>query len=270
MHPSPGPSSRTRSYLNPMKVVIIEDEKLAAEKLDRYLKQYDASMEVVAQLPSISEAVTFLTSHQQELDVIFMDIQLTDGLSFEIFHQINIQRPVIFTTAYDEYAIDAFKVNSIDYLLKPISFMDLTQALKKFEGLKKQFAPAEQISTAIQQIAEKSHFKDRFLVKRGNHIQSIPVSEIILFYAEGRTAFLLTQAGKKYIIEYKLEDLEGMLNPRTFFRVNRSYIVSIRGIQDILMYSNSRLKITLVAETDKEIIVSREKVKRFKSWLEGE
>lgn len=253
-----------------MKVAIIEDEKLAAEKLERYLKQYDASVEVAAQFASINDAVPWLAAHQQELDVIFMDIQLTDGLSFEIFHQVNIQRPVIFTTAYDEYAIDAFKVNSVDYLLKPISFMDLTQALKKFEGLKKQFTSAEQISSAVQQIAEKSHFKDRFLVKKGNHIQSIPVSEIILFYAEGRTAFLLTQTGKKYIIEYKLEDLEELLNPRAFFRVNRSYIVSIRGIKDILMYSNSRLKISLLAEIDKEIIVSREKVKRFKSWLEGE
>ena len=253
-----------------MKVAIIEDEKLAAEKLERYLRQYDSSVDVAAQFASINEAVPWLATHQQELDVLFMDIQLTDGLSFEIFHQVDIQRPVIFTTAYDEYAIDAFKVNSIDYLLKPISFMDLTQALKKFEGLKKQFTSTEHISSAIQQITEKSHFKDRFLVKKGNHIQSIPISDIILFYAEGRTAFLLTQAGKKYIIEYKLEDLEGMLNPRTFFRVNRSYIVAIRGIKDILMYSNSRLKITLVAEIDKEIIVSREKVKRFKAWLEGE
>ncbi len=253
-----------------MKVAIIEDEKLAAEKLDRYLKKYDAEIEVLAQLTSIEASVSWLSEHQQELDLIFMDIQLIDGLSFEIFHALSIKRPVIFTTAYDEYAIDAFKVNSIDYLLKPISFMDLSKALKKFEGLKQQFSPSENISAAIQQISDKAQYKDRFLVKRGNHIQSIPTGEIILFYAEGRTAFLLTQAGKKYIIEYKLEDLENMVDPRSFFRVNRSFIICIRGIKDILMYSNSRLKISPVVELDKEIIVSREKVKRFKAWLEGE
>ena len=253
-----------------MKVLIIEDEKLAAEKLARYLKQYNSEIRVLAQLPSIKESVEWLSDRQEELDLIFMDIQLTDGLSFEIFHSLSIKRPIIFTTAYDEYAIDAFKVNSIDYLLKPISFMDLSQSLKKLEGLKQQLNPPGNLSAVIQHMAQKPTYKDRFLVKRGNHIQSIPTSDIILFYAEGRTAFLLTQEGKKYIIEYKLEDLEEMLPPKSFYRVNRSFIVSIQGIQDILMYSNSRLKITLSVELDKEIIVSREKVKRFKGWLEGE
>lgn len=253
-----------------MKVLIIEDEKLAAEKLERYLSKYNGEIEVLAQLPSVGESIEWLTQNQSELDLIFMDIQLTDGLSFEIFHSVTITRPIIFTTAYDEYAIDAFKVNSIDYLLKPISFMDLSKALKKLEGLKKQLNPPDNLNAAIRQISQKSTYKDRFLVKRGNHIQSIPTTDIILFYAEGRTAFLLTGEGKKYIIEYKLEDLESMLDPKTFYRVNRSFIVSIQGIQDILMYSNSRLKITLEVDIDKEIIVSREKVKRFKGWLEGE
>lgn len=251
-----------------MKVLIIEDEIPAAEKLERYLKKLDAHIESSATLSSIASSVEWLQAHQSEVDLIFMDIQLTDGLSFEIFSQVHIERPVIFTTAFDEYAIDAFKVNGVDYLLKPIRFTDLSDALKRLEILKKQLLGASHIEQLKASVSSHK-YKDRFLVKLGNHIHSITSEQIALFQADGRTVYLFSQEGKKFIIDFKLEDLAQLMNPTQFFRVSRSFIINISAIRDVMMYSNSRLKISTKIEVSKEIIVSREKVPSFKSWLEG-
>lgn len=251
-----------------MKIAIIEDEPLAAEKLERYLLKYSETMEVLCVLSSLEKAVPWITANQVEVDLFFMDVQLIDGLSFELFSKISIQKPVIFTTAYDEFAIDAFKVNSIDYLLKPVMFTDLSRALQKFKSLKEQFANTVQLAPVIEKLKQKT-FKDRFLVRMGNHINSVPSGSINAFYAEGRDAYLVTEQGKKYIIEYKLEALEELLDPKYFFRVNRSFIVNINAISDVTVYANRRLKLSLKSKLEKEVVVSREKVADFKKWFEG-
>ncbi|NVK53763.1 MAG: response regulator transcription factor [Flavobacteriaceae bacterium] len=250
-----------------MKVVIVEDEPLAAEKLERYLVKHNATTEILETLPSISKAVSWFQNNQ-DYDIVFMDIQLTDGLSFEIFNQVQILKPIVFTTAFDEYAIDAFKVNSVDYILKPITFTDLSNAMKKLQKLQNVFGANEHVTKAVQQLSD-SKTKDRFLVRLGNHIHSIKTEEIALFYAEGRTVYLITNEKKKYILDYKLESLENVLESSVFFRVNRTFIVNISSIADVLVYSNSRLKISSDVYQEKEIIVSREKVTAFKSWFEG-
>jgi len=251
-----------------MRIVIIEDEPLAAEKLERYLLKYNASIEVLAQLNSLETAIPWIVENKTKVDLFFMDVQLSDGLSFEIFSQVTINKPVIFTTAFDEFAVDAFKVNSIDYLLKPITFTDLSRALKKLDALQKQFSNVEQMAPIIKSMGQKS-YKDRFLVKVGNHIKSIPTEAIIAFQAEGRDVSLFTKNGKEYVIEYKLEALEELLSPKLFYRVNRGFIVALKSISDVMVYANRRLKLTLSPDIHQEIVVSREKVGAFKQWFEG-
>jgi DNA-binding LytR/AlgR family response regulator len=251
-----------------MKVVIVEDEPLAAEKLERYLLKYNKDIEVLVKLPSLETAIPWIAKHQENVDLFFMDVQLTDGLSFEIFSTISVKKPVIFTTAFDEFAIDAFKVNSIDYLLKPITFTDLSKALNKLKSLREQFSQHTEISPLVQQFGKKS-YKDRFLVRMGNHIHSIPTESIGYFYAEGRDVYLKRTNGKKYLIEYTLESLEELLDPKQFLRTNRSFIVHINAIEDVVVYANRRLKLTLNPKAESELIVSREKVVQFKLWFEG-
>ncbi|EDP70646.1 putative two-component response regulator autolysis regulator LytR [Flavobacteriales bacterium ALC-1] len=249
-----------------MRVVLIEDEIPALEKIERYILKYDESYSIVAKLSSISQAVNWFENNAKDYDIVFMDIQLSDGLSFDIFNQVQIKKPVIFVTAFDEYAIDAFKVNSIDYILKPITFTDISKALNKFKNLKK-YLPTdiENVSKALHQ----KKYKNRFLVRIGNHIHSIETANTSLFFAEGRTVFLVTNDNKKFVLDYKLEDLEHILEPKDFFRVNRTYILNLNAINDVIMYSNSRLKIVVNANADKDIIVSRERVSTFKNWFEG-
>ena len=255
-----------------MKVLIVEDEVPAAEKLERYLQKYDASIQVLARFDSVSSSVSWLKQNQESIDLIFMDIQLIDGLSFQIFQQIEIRKPVIFTTAFNEFALDAFKVNSIDYLLKPITFTDLSGSLKKLENLKAQFQTGTEQQEKIQQAfssMKTREYKNRFMVKLGEHIRSITTDQISLFFADGRDVYLVTTQNRKFIIDYTLEGLEDILDPKLFFRLNRTFILNINSIKDVLVYSNSRLKITLNQEFDKEIIVSREKVGEFKEWFDG-
>lgn len=259
-----------------MRVFIIEDEIPAAEKIQRFLNRYDESIEIAGTAMSVKEAVKWLTE-DGEADLLFMDIQLTDGLSFDIFKQINIDIPVIFTTAYNEYAIEAFKANGIDYLLKPITFDALSESLEKFKSLKTKLQePGQAEATSVidlqsaLQMLSKRDYKTRFMVKIGEHIRSVTTDRIDLFYAEGRNAYIVTNEGKRLIIDYKLETLEEMLDPKKFFRVNRTFIVEINAIKDVLVYSNSRLKVILNQNFDREIIVSREKVNAFKTWFDGE
>jgi two-component system, LytTR family, response regulator len=255
-----------------IKVMIIEDETPAAEKLERYLIKYNPEIRVLEKAGTIQDAVAWLGAHQGEIDLIFMDIQLHDGQSFEIFKRVNVQKPVIFITAYNEFALDAFKVNGLDYLLKPITFTDLSNSLKKLESLGEQLRWSENKNDKIAESfsqASPRNFKTRFMVKLGDHIRSLTTDQISFFYADGRDVYLITQQMRKFIIDYTLESLEEILDPKMFFRGNRAYILNISAIQDVLVYSNSRLKITPNITWEQEIIVSREKVSEFKEWFDG-
>ena len=250
-----------------MKVAIIEDELPASEKLERYIQKYNSDIVVVAKLTSIESSVKWLKENKDTIDILFVDIQLSDGLSFEIFNQVEIQKPIIFTTAFDEFAVDAFKLNSIDYILKPITFTEVSKALTKLKNFKS-FLSNDTIQNASETFNNKS-FKNRFLVRLGNHIHSIKTEEIALFYAEGRTVFLVTNEGKKFVLDYKLEDLNKILDISVFMRVNRTFIVNMDAIKDVIVYSNSRLKLILNVSTDNDIIVSRDRVSNFKNWFGG-
>ncbi len=256
-----------------LNVLIIEDETPAAEKLERYLVKYSNAITVIHKIDSVKESVAWLKDHQQEIDLIFMDIQLKDGLSFSVFQEVKIEKPIIFITAYNEFALDAFKVNSIDYLLKPITFTDLSISLRKMESLSTQLRWNDDKSkNLIANISngELKNYKNRFMVKLGEHIRSITSDEIAFFFADGRDVYLVTTQGRKFIIDYTLEGLYEILDPTIFYRVNRSYILNISSIQDVIVYSNSRLKITPQIKWEREIIVSREKVNDFKQWFDGE
>lgn len=255
-----------------LRVLIVEDEAPASEKLERYLQKYSAEISVAAKLISVEETVAWMRDHQQEVDLIFMDIQLTDGLSFQVFQQIKINKPVIFITAFNEYALDAFQVNGIDYLLKPLTFNDLEASLNKLSRLKMQLNWAPTQVEAIQAVLgpEAKSYKNRFMVKLGDHIKSITTDQISFFFADGRDVYLITHPFRKFIVDYTLEVLEDMLDPKIFHRINRSYIVNINAIQDVVVYSNSRLKISPVVKWEGEMIVSREKVSDFKDWFDGQ
>lgn len=256
----------------PMKVIIVEDEIPAAEKLERYLVKYDKNIQVLARFDSVAGTVDWLRTMQDTIDLVFMDIQLIDGLSFQVFQQVQVYKPVIFTTAFNEFALDAFKVNGIDYLLKPITFTDLSASLKKLDTLRQQLHWNKEQSERIQQVAtavKTRDYKNRFMVKLGEHIRSITSDQITILFADGRDVYLVSNQGRKFIIDYTLEALDEILDPSLFFRINRTFIVNINAIKDVLVYSNSRLKVTLQQDFDKEIIVSREKVGDFKEWFDG-
>jgi DNA-binding LytR/AlgR family response regulator len=255
-----------------LNVLIIEDETPAVEKLERYLQKYSGSIKVIHKIESISNSVEWLKQHQSEIDLIFMDIQLTDGLSFKIFDQVKVEKPVIFVTAFNEYALDAFKANGIDYLLKPITYSDLSISLQKLENLKSQLKWSEVETEKIKEVFSSmpvKNYKNRFMVKLGDHIRSITSDQISFFFADGRDVYLITNQLRKFIIDYTLESLEDMLDPKIFHRCNRSYILNIATIQDVIVYSNSRLKVMTAIKWENEIIVSREKVSEFKEWFDG-
>lgn len=253
-----------------MKIVIIEDEALAAERLSDLIKQYNNSIEIITCLDSVQEAVEFFRTSPPP-DLAFFDIQLADGRSFEIFEQTNVPCPVIFTTAYDEYALRAFKVNSIDYLLKPIDYQDLRKAFSKLDSLKSSFSKENHAITleTMQQVIQslqKSSYKNRFVVKSGAHLHSVSVENILYFYHEDKIVWLKRNDYKKFAVDFTLEQLETMLDPTLFFRLNRQIITSFNAIKEVTTYSNSRLKIKLL-DNDSLAIVSRERVSDFKVWL---
>ena len=256
-----------------MNVIIIEDEILAAEKLERLLHKYDPKIRVIDRFDSVTDSSIWLGNPENKADLIFLDIHLVDGLSFEIFNRVQVHTPIIFTTAYNEYALNAFKLNSIDYLLKPVTFDDLYASLKKLENLKESLSESpklrnfEDLSMALANI--QKNYKTRFMVKIGEKLRSYKAEDISLFYAEGRDVFLLLQEGNRYIIDYKMEELKDLLNPKQFYRISRSFIVNINAINDVVVHSNSRLKVVLSQKIDKELIVSREKVGSFKDWFNG-
>ncbi len=252
-----------------MKVVIIEDEGLAAERLTHLIHQYDPDIEIVAQLDSIEGAVEWFSSHPAP-DLCFFDIQLADGLSFRIFEKVPVKSPVIFTTAYNEYALQAFKVNSIDYLLKPIDSEELEAAFEQFHQYAAQHAAPDLqiIREAARMITRQKKYKSRFMVKAGHQLLGVPVEDIAYFFSEHKTTWLKTNDGKKHAIDYKLEEVEHLVDPARFFRLNRKFITAFGAIEKITSYTNSRLKVQLWDANGEKILVSREKVGDFKEWLD--
>ncbi len=249
-----------------MKVVIIEDEQPAVRKLTRLLGEIDPDIEIVDILQSVEQTINWFL-HNPVPDLMFMDIQLEDGLCFEIFEKSHIKTPVIFTTAYDEYILKAFKVNSVDYLLKPIALMELKNALEKFREYHSHNTNFTRIESVLNQI--QSRTKERFLVKIGEHYKSVPTTDISCFYIRERSNFILVNTGKNYPVEYSLDRIEQLVDSRLFFRVNRNYIVNFSAIQDIIAYSSNRLKIVLKNRNENdEILVSRERVSEFKRWMD--
>ena len=251
-----------------MNYIIIEDEKPTAERLRKMVSKVSPELGHLVTLDSVSSTVKWLNSNTHP-SLAFFDIQLSDGLSFEIFEQVDIEFPIIFTTAFNEYAIKAFKVNSIDYLLKPIDETELSAAIDKFRkgySLTPQALNHDAIAKALSMLTNT--YKTRFVVKVGEHIRMIPVEEIALFFSSEKYTFIRTALGRDYGIDHSLEQLVSQLNPNDFFRVSRKHIVALSSIKDIIAYSGSRLKIKLSVSTDEDVIVSREKVAEFKQWLD--
>ena len=256
-----------------MKIFIVEDEELAVKKLQKTLHAIDANLEVTGTADSIAAAVEWLQTNERP-DLILMDIELADGQSFEIFNLIEVKSPVIFTTSYDEYALKAFKVNSVDYLLKPIQKDELEAAISKFQQMKENFQGGKtaetQISSLVKELQQTIHQKDfrkRFLVKHSQKLISIEVDRIAYFFSDDRLNFFKSYDDKKYVIDYTMDEIEQMLDPEQFFRINRAFIVSIKSIDQIQEYFGNRLKLNLKPVIDKEALVSREKVASFKDFM---
>ena len=254
-----------------MKTIIIEDEKPAARLLQRKLEKLNIQVGVM--LHSVEEALDWFSKNEHP-DLIFLDIQLSDGLSFEIFEKVEIKSAVIFTTAYDEYALRAFKLNSIDYLLKPIDEDDLEIAVAKFKSLlPKQELQTQSLGIDFEQIKKmltnpfEKNYKKRFTVKIGQHLKVISIDEIECFFSENKGTYLHTFDNRNYLIECTLELLEQELDPADFFRISRKFIIPLKAIKEIVVYSNSRLKVILPSFKEEDVIVSREKVSDFKTWI---
>lgn len=250
-----------------MNILIIEDEQLAANRLVRLLKELEPKLEVMDVLDSVEDSVAWLK--EQEADLIFMDIQLADGNSFSIFEEVDVFTPIIFSTAYDQYAIRAFEVNSIDYLLKPVKREMLQKSLEKFrrqqhEG---QYVNIASLMQAFQDQQEEVGFQERFLISSHDRLHSIPVENIAFFYGQKRYVFLITKDNRRHIVDYTLGKLETLLDPRGFFRINRQFIISYQAIEQMHTYSKSRIKVVLAPSSDVEAIVSADRAKEFKQWL---
>lgn len=258
-----------------MKVLIIEDEELAVKKLQKTLASVDATAEVVGVADSIRSSVSWLQQNPSP-DLILMDIELADGQSFEIFDKVDIKSTVIFTTSYDEYALKAFKVNSIDYLLKPIQKEDLHAALEKLKNVRSLYGnnnnstPALNVESLVKELQQKlqpKEYRKRFLVKHAQKLVSVDVEEIAYFYSDGRLNFFKTNDNRKFVVDYTMDDLEAMLDPDQFFRISRAFYVSVNCIDQIHDYFGNRLLLNLKPAVDKEAVVSREKVTDFKKWM---
>lgn len=249
-----------------MKVLIIEDERPASQKLIRLLKEADSGVEVIDVLGSVEQSINWFFKNQSP-ELIFMDVQLEDGLCFEIFEKIRIEAPIIFTTAYDEYALKAFKVNSIDYLLKPVNPDELENALNKFKIVHRTKQNYSKYESAIRELPHQN--KERFLIKIGEHYKSVPISDVSCFYSLERSVFLFSSSAKNYPIDYSLDKIEQLVDSKLYFRVSRNFIVNYYAIQDMISYSSNRIKIILANWKEKEdIVVSRERVSDFKKWMD--
>ena len=249
-----------------MRVLIIEDEQPASQKLIRLLGEIDSGIEIMDVLRSVEETINWLSKHPDP-ELIFMDIQLEDGICFEIFEACKIKTPVIFTTAYDEYSLKAFKVNSVDYLLKPIIPDELKKAIGKFKEFHNPKVDFTKIESIINQLQPRT--KERFLIKIGEHYRSVQISTINCFYIKERCNFINVENGRNYAIDYSLDKVGQMIDSRMFFRVNRNFIINFSAIHDIIAYSSGRLKIILKNRIENdEIMVSRERITDFKNWMD--
>ena len=253
-----------------MKVLIIEDEAPAARRLQQLLEAHDPTIQVIAVLDSIEDAVQWLKAFPHP-ELIFMDIMLADGQSFEIFEQVDVRAPIIFTTAYDEYAIRAFKVNSIDYLLKPIEPMLLAQALNKYRFISQSPGNIREVMESLLNQAKgadtRPAFKNRFLIRSGAQFISVEASEVAWFSFEDKLTFLYTTKKKRYVLDHALDELEKLVDPYLFFRLNRQYIASFGAIRSIHNYFNGKLKVYLTSEPENGIVVSKERAHALKLWL---
>lgn len=252
-----------------MNVLIIEDEPLAAQRLQTLILEISDSARVVARIDSVKKSVQWFATNPSP-DLVLMDIQLADGISFQIFEQCEVKAPVIFTTAYDEYALKAFKVNSIDYILKPVDKADLTNALRKLESLTTPQSSREHLMQSISQAMDMltRKYKERFVIKVGEHLKTVETRNILYFYSQEKTTFCHTTENRNHILDYTLEQIEALVDPAGYFRVNRKYLVRSDSIQDIVSYTNSRLRLVLRDSPDADIIVARERVQEFRLWLD--
>ncbi|MBA4053779.1 MAG: DNA-binding response regulator [Marivirga sp.] len=258
-----------------MNVVVIEDERLTAQRLISLVKKYDASINVLTQISSVAEAISwFKINPITSVDLIFMDIHLEDGDSFQIVSKLNLTTPIIFTTAFDDYMIRAFKVNSIDYLLKPVNYEELAAALNKFRSLRSnnEFQSGSMqvdMKALMKQLSQQSNvqFKDRFMITVGTKIRSIKTESIAYFYLEEKTVLLVTNDGATLPIDYSLDKLMQIIDPKQFFRVSRQFIVSLNSIQMVHTLSAGKLKLDLTPKTKQEVAVSGDRVSDFKEWL---
>jgi len=255
-----------------MKVLIIEDEPLAQQELIRLLTATGKEIIPLAMIDTVEESIEWIRNNPDP-DIVFLDIQLADGISFEIFKHVSLESPVIFTTAYDEYAIRAFELNSIDYLLKPIKQSELNRAIAKFESVKAKYEEGSgRIGEAeirkVMQAMEGKTYKSRFMIKLGDQIKTLGVEQIAYFKAEDNIVFIFEKGGKRFIIDHTLDKLESMLDPDLFYRLNRSYIASIGSVMKANKYFNSRLSIDLEPPTEDKVLVSRKRVPEFLEWLE--
>jgi two-component system response regulator LytT len=252
-----------------MKVVILEDETLAADKLENALKEIEPNIDVRARLKSVSSAVEWFNNNPHP-DLIFSDIQLLDGLSFELFAQIKTEKPVIFTTAFDQYAIKAFDVNSLDYLLKPISNEKLEVALAKFKNRQPKVLPNsvdyKELAKLIK--GDQAEYKSRFMVRLGQKIIAIPIEKVAYFFSENKLTYIFTKDGKKYPADQPLDELIDLLDPRIFFRANRQFIITFESIAEIHPYFKGRIKLTLTPNTTEEVVISSERSPEFKKWID--
>ncbi|QLC64929.1 response regulator transcription factor [Flavobacterium sp. LPB0248] len=250
-----------------MKILIVEDESINASRLKRLLEELEPNCEILGIIDTVVDTVAWLKSNPAP-DLITMDIRLADGLSFAIFDEINITCPVIFTTAYDEYAIRAFKVNSIDYLMKPIEKNELEFALSKFKSLNKNESNVSNIAGILKELIQKPVFRMRFLVTYRDGYKSVDVSDIDFIYSEFKTSNLFLKSGVIISIPQTMEELEQELDPNLFFRANRQFFIRAESIKSIANYFNAKLKIQLKLDPEREVIISREKTPFFKQWMD--
>jgi two-component system LytT family response regulator len=252
---------------NPIRVWIVEDEPAAARRLHKLLLETEPEIQILAQLDSIESVMEYMERHPLP-DLIFMDIHLADGPCFELFRHVDIRKPVIFTTAYDQYAIEAFKVNAIDYLLKPIKLEFLRRALDKFQQFNPTAGPIDYRSLA--KALQEDQATHRFLVRIGQRIRLVDVQDAAYFFTENKVTFVVTWDGSRLPLDVTMERLEEILNERHFFRINRQYIIHFRAIKEMFTYSKSRVKLELSPAAPSDIIVSTERSPHFKRWLVGD
>lgn len=254
-----------------MRVLIIEDEQQAAKRMQSLVREIMPNAELVGMLDTVKKSVEWFQSNEAP-DLAILDIQLADGISFQIFEQCKVTCPVIFTTAYDEYALKAFKVNSIDYILKPVDKDELSGAFAKLKSLSKETSTAQshaltsKLEQAMLMLTKK--YKTRFVIKVGEHLKTIEVENILYFYSQEKVTFCHTSDKRDFILDFTLDQVEEMLDRSQFFRINRKYIIHTKSIVDMINYTNSRLRLVLKNSDDADIIVARERVQEFKGWLD--